>query len=201
MSRDIDAALQKLTGYVEGLRTHMRGIPGRLVSQERRVLEATRSTTSTGEPYKVTREQRNMMTEWNRMSEQVKHQCGCGAKCQERFFWVVFNEKSELSFGCLLQASPVRVVFQEVITDGIQCGQIPLLQSYLLKRCGKKTAVLPLIVDHGLRKALEGLIKKDMKEAGLMLANLVICFPDKFSNLLHLASNARVTETLFVAGI
>lgn len=62
--------------------------------------------------------------------------------------------------------------FQEVITDGIQQGQLPLLQSYLQDRCGTQTAALQLIVDRGLHKALEYLRRKEMKEAGQMLANL-----------------------------
>ena len=71
------------------------------------------------------------------------------------------------------------------MTDSIQQGQLPLLQSYLKDRCGTQTAVLDLIVDHGLHKALEYLKRKKMKEAGQMLANLVSSYTNCILMILH----------------
>ncbi len=65
-------------------------------------------------------------------------------------------------------------LLQEVLTDGIQRSQIPLLQAHLQSlNNSTRAAALSVIVDHGLHKALEYLQRKEMKEAGQMLANLV----------------------------
>ncbi len=63
--------------------------------------------------------------------------------------------------------------YQDLITDGIREGQLPLLQSFLRDRSGSQTSVLKYVVDCGLQKALDYLKQKQMKEAGQMLANMV----------------------------
>ncbi len=62
---------------------------------------------------------------------------------------------------------------QDLITDGILNGEVPLLQTYLQNKNGQQPADLRIVVEFGLQRALQYLQERQLLMAGQIFANLV----------------------------
>ena len=70
---EIDTALKKLTGYIEGLRFHMQSVPRKLKTKKSSHIQGLQGSPPRGADshYRVSRSQRQVIARWERMTEKV----------------------------------------------------------------------------------------------------------------------------------
>ena len=70
---EMDTALKKLTGYIEGLRFHMQGVPRKLKTKMGSHSQGPQGSPPRGADshYRLSRSQRQVIARWERMTEKV----------------------------------------------------------------------------------------------------------------------------------